>query len=307
MIRRTYVGLDLSAEQLTAVAVQRGRPAPRLAGVRREALAGVVELSSRQPNVVDPPRFVEGLRRVLDPLAGDEDRIALALPDRIGRLYLVESEAPFKSHQEGVDILKWRLKASLPAPPQQVQLDYQVLERREDGRLRCVAAAVARPVLEQYEELVEAAGRHAVQIEFHSLCLCNYYRPRLDLDAEFLLLSVEQQQLGIMYFTGRVLAYQRVREITPEPESLFRELSRTLVEAAATQPAMQRCPAFAHLDPELAGSLREVLATTLEREVRVLDPQLKRFAGTAAVGLPAGGAVLSALGAAERLMGPARS
>jgi hypothetical protein len=49
--------------------------------------------------------------------------------------------------------------------------------------------------------------------------------------------------------------------------------------------------------------LREVLAATLEREVRILDPQLKRFAGATSIGLPAGGAVLAALGAAERLMG----
>jgi type IV pilus assembly protein PilM len=303
MIRRTYVGLDLGADQLTAVAVQHGRPALRLAGAGRETVAGAVELSSRQPNVTEPQRFVEALRRVLEPIAGNEERIALVLPDRIGRLYLVENEAPFKNRQEGIDILKWRLKASLPASPQQVQLDYQVLERREDGRLRCIAAAVATPILEQFEDLVEAAGRHAVQVEFHSLCLCNYYRPRLDLGTEFLLLSVEQRQLGMMYFAGRILAYQRVREIAPEPEALFRELSRTLVEAAETQPAMQRCPVFAHLDPELSVSLREVLAATLEREVRILDPQLKRFAGATSIGLPAGGAVLAALGAAERLMG----
>jgi type IV pilus assembly protein PilM len=303
MMARTYIGVDIAADQLTAVAMQRGRQASRLAGVRREVLGGTVELSSRQPNVTEPRRFVEALRRVLDPLAGGEERIALSLPDRIGRLYLVEIEAAFKSRQEGIDILKWRLKGSLPAPPQQVQLDYQVLERREDGRQRCVAAAVARPVLEQFEELVEAAGRHAVQIDFHSLSLCNFYRPRLDLGDEFLLVGVEAGQLCIMYFSGRALAYQRVRETNPEPESLFRELTRTLAEAAAAYPSMQRCPVVAHIDPELTGPVREVLASTLEREVRVLDPQLKRFAGGAAVGLPAGGTLLAALGAAERLMG----
>ena len=303
MMVRTYIAVDIAADQLTAAAVQRSRPASRLAGVRRELLGGAVELSSRQPNVTDPRRFVEALRRVLDPLARGEEQIALSLPDRVGRLYLLEIEAAFKSRQEGIDILKWRLKGSLPASPQQVQLDYQVLERRDDGRQRCVVAAVARPVLDQFEELVEAAGRQAVQVGFHSLSLCNFYRPRLDLGDEFLLIAVEAGQLGIMYFSGRALAYQRVRETVPEPELLFRELTRTLAEAVAVHPAMQRCPVVAHLDPELAASVREVLVSTLEREVRVLDPQLKRFAGGGGVGLPAGGAVLAALGAAERLMG----
>jgi type IV pilus assembly protein PilM len=303
MMRRTYVGLDLAADQLTAVALQRNRSAVRLAGVRREPLAGVMELSSRQPNVKEPRRFVEALRRALDPLACGEERIALALPDRMGRLYLLDTETPFKTHQEGIEVLKWRLKGSLPAPPQQVQLDYQLLERREDGRQRCVAAAIARPVLEQVEELIETAGRHGVQIDFHSLSLSNFYQPRLNLGEEFLLVGVEKNQLSMMYYAGRILAYQRVREMAPEPELLFREISRSLVEASATHPALQRCAVFAHVDPDLPGALRDILNSTFEREVRVLDPQLKRFAGGAAIGLPASGAVLAALGAAERLLG----
>lgn len=303
MIKRTYVGLDLNAGQMTAVALQRGRPAVRLAGVRSEKLDGILELSSRQPNVTDPRRFVEALRRVLDPLPGGEERISLALPDRIGRLYLLENEAAFKSRQEGIDILKWRLKGSLPAPPQQVQLDYQVLERREDGRERCVVVAIARPVLEQFEELIETAGRQAIRIDFHSLCLYNYYQPRLELGEEYFLVGVENQQLSMMYLSGQILAYQRVREVAPDPEPLFRELSRSLADAAASHPAMQRCPVFTHLDPGLPVELREVLESTLEREVRVLDPQLKRFAGGASLGLPASGAVLAAISAAEQLMG----
>lgn len=303
MMRRTYAGIDLGADQMTAVALQRGRSALRLAGVRRESLAGIVALSSRQPNVTEPKRFVEALRRALDSMAAGEERIALSLADRMGRIYLLDADTPFKTHQEGVDVLKWRLKGSLPAPPQDVQLDYQILERRDDGRIRCVAAAIARPVLTQLEELVESAGRHAVQVGFHSLHLNNYYRPRLDLGEEFLLIAVEKRQLSIMYYLGRTLAYQRTKEMAPEPEALFRELTRSLAEACAGLPAMQRCAAFAHVDPELPTELAQLLAAALERDVRVLDPQLRRFAGGAALGLPAGGTVLAAIGAAEKLMG----
>jgi len=183
-----------------------------------------------------------------------------------------------------------------------VQLDYQVLEGREDGQLRCLVAAIARPVLAQFEELVEAAGRHAVQIELHTQSLFNYYRPRLDLGEEFLLIAVERGQLGLIYIAARALVYQRVRECAPEPELLFRELSRTLAEAGAIHPALQRCPVFAHLDPDLGAAVHELLAAATERELRVLDPQLKRFAGGATPGLPPTGAVLAALGAAERLI-----
>jgi len=304
MMKRTYIGVDLAGDMLTAVAVQRGRPAAQLIGVRREPLPGLVELSSRQPNVREPHRFVELLRKSLDPLCGGEERIALSLPDRVGRLYLLDVETPFKTRQEGVDILRWRLKGNLPAPPQQVQLDYQVMERREDGRSRCLVAAIAKPVLEQFEELVAEAGRHAVHVDFHSLNLFSYYRPRLDLGSEFLLLGVERDLLSVLYVSGRVITYQRVRECVPKNGVIFRELARTLAEAAAAHPGMQRCPVFVHRDPELGMDVSEVLRGLLEREMRYLDPQLKRFAGGAVIGLPPSGTVLAALGAAERLMAP---
>ncbi len=304
MIKRTYIGVDLSGDMLTAVAIQRGRPVTKLVGVRREPLPRLIELSSRQANVTVPGRFVEILRGALDPLCGGEERLALSLPDRVGRLYLVEVESSFKSRQEGIDILKWRLKGNLPAPPAQVQLDYQVMERREDGRVRCVVAAIAKPVLEQFEELVVEAGRHAVQIDFHSLNLFSYYRPRLDLGEEFLLIGVERDQLSVIYVSGRALAYQRVRDGEPQADVVFRELTRTLADAVSSHPGMQRCPVFAHIDPNLGGETPAVLQGILEREVRLLDPQLKRFAGGAAIGLPPSGAVLAALGAAERLMTP---
>lgn len=302
MIRRTYIGLDLSAGQLTAVALQRGRQSVRLTGVRREPVGGLLELSSRQPNISDPRRFTELLRRALDPLADSEERIAVSLPDRIGRLYLVEVETAFKNYQEGVDILKWRLKGSLPAVPHLVQLGYQILEGRDDGRLRCAVAAIALPVLEQYEEAILAAGRQPVQIDLHGLSLYNYYQPRLDLGDELLLVTVEPETLGIMYFNGRIPAYQRICDVAAQPGLLFHELGRTLVEATATHPAIQRCPVSVHLDPELDPVIRDTLTSALGRDVRILDPQLKRLSGGASIGLAPAGTVLAALGAAERLM-----
>jgi type IV pilus assembly protein PilM len=194
---RLFVGVDIQPGGLYLAALQRNRPNTKLVGLRFESLEGVLDVSSRQPNIRDARRFVEGLRRGVDALAGQEERIALSLPDRAGRIYLTDVDAPFKTHQEGVDILKWRLKANLPAPPAQISLDYQVLDKRDDGRQRCVVAAIAQPVLEQYEDLVNEANRHAIQIDFHSLNLYNYYRPRLDLGDEFILVGMEHGLLSV--------------------------------------------------------------------------------------------------------------
>lgn len=300
---RIFVGVDVQPGGLYLAALQRNRPTTRLVGLRFESLEGVMEVSSRQPNIRDARRFVQGLRRGVDALAGQEERIALSLPDRAGRIYLTDVDAPFKSRQEGVDILKWRLKASLPAPPAQVRLDYQVLARREDGRQHCVVAVVAQSVLEQYEDLVNEAGRHAIQVDFHSLNLYNYYRPRLDIGDEFILVVLERDLLSIQYVVGHGLCYQRVKEAKASPERAFHEINRTLVEAYEAFPAMKRCAVFAHVDPGLGGDSDKLLSAAFEREVKCLDPCLKRFSGEGKTGgLQAVGSVVAALGAAERMM-----
>lgn len=300
---RFYVGVDVQPAGLFFAVLQRNRPHNRLVGLRFESLEGVLEASSRKPNIHDARRFVDGLRRGVDALAGQEERIALSLPDRSGRIFLTDVDSPFKTYGEGVEVLKWRLKANLPASPNQVQLDYQVFDKREDGRQRCIVAALARPVLEQYEDLVNEAGRHAIQIDFHSLNLYNYYRPRLDLGDEFILVSLEQGMLGMQYVLGHILCYQRVREFRLSPERAFSEINRTLVEAYESFPSMKRCPVFAHVDPALSAEIDKLLSSAFEREVKCLDPALKRFSGEGRTGgLQPVGSVVAALGAAERMM-----
>lgn len=314
---RIFVGVDIQPGGLYLAALQRRRPSTRLVGLRFESLDGVLQVSSRQPNILDARRFVDGLRRGVEALAGQEERIALSLPDRAGRIYLTDVDAPFKSHQEGVDILKWRLKANLPAPPGQVRIDYQVLDKREDGRQHCIVAAIAEPVLEQYQDLVNEAGRHAVQIDFHAMNLYNYYRPRLDIGDEFILVVLESGLMSLQYVLGHSLCYQRVREFKANPEKTFWEISRTLVEAYEAFPAMKRCAVFAHVDPDMEGDIDtrktptarppsgmiQLLSAAFEREVKRLDPALKRFSGEGKTGgLQPAGAVLAALGAAERMM-----
>ena len=300
---RFFVGVDIQPGGLYLAALQRNRAQTRLVGLRFESLEGVMEVSSRQPNIRDARRFIDGLRRGVDALAGQEERIALSLPDRVGRIYLTDIDTPFKTHNEGVDILKWRLKSNLPAPPAEVKLDYQVIDKRDDGRQRCIVAVIAQPVLDQYEELANEAGRHAIQIDFHSLNIYNYYRTRLDLGDEFILVGLERDLLSIQYVFGSSLCYQRVRALKAGPKRAFQEINRTLVEAYETCPAMKRCAVFAHVDPDMDNDLDKLLAAAFEREVKCLDPSLKRFSGAGKTGgLQPVGSVIAALGAAERIM-----
>lgn len=301
-LRRSYAGVDINESGLVLAALQRESSASRLTDARLASLDGVFEFSSQRPNIQDAKHFVEALKRGMDLLALKQERIALSLPDRIGRLYLTEVEEPFNSHQEGIEILKWKLKDSLPAEAARVKLDFQMLNKREDGRLRCLASAVALPILEQYENLIAEAGLHAVVIDFHSLNFYNYYRSRRAFGEEFLLLGLETDQMTVQCFSGGVLVYQRVRSGCQNREELFLELHRTLAEAQISFPTIAGCAVYVHLDSDLDDEFQALLSAVFEREVTILDPQFDRLSDHEPSRLPPSGALVAAIAAAERLM-----
>lgn len=306
MIRRTYPALDItSGGELRSVALHRKGRGISLAGGRVFSLKqGDISLSIREPNVLEPRRFVEAVGEVLGPLAAGEDRIALSLPDSVGRVLLTETESAFKSKKEGVEILKWQLKNSLPGDPKEVQLDYQVLKKSDTGRYSLAVTLIANRVLHQYEELLAEAGYHAAVIDFHSLHVYNYYRPRLDPGEDFILVGVEGGGLSTQFFQGGVLTFHRAREVQTSSERVFQELSRSVVGCHENFPAFRRAAIFLHCDWPDRQPLVDAVRSAFERdEVVQLEPHLERLAPPS-LQVASGSlrSLVAAVGAAERLL-----
>lgn len=304
MIRRTFLGLDLCGRQLQAVALRRrGTKAPALVDVRLTPLAEESwSLSVREPNIRDRAAFIAAVKSVLDPIARGEDRIALSLPDPLGRILLAEVETAFKSHQEGIEVLKWQLKKSLPAEPREVRLDYQVVEKTETGRYRVLVSLMLGSVLGQYEEVLAEAGYHPVVIDFHAMQRYNFYRPRIDLGEDFILVGVDGDLLGLQLFQGKIPVFQRHKRISGAFEEIFQEINLSFASVRESFPGFQRAGVFLHATPP-ATALMEVLKAAFEREVRLLDPKIEQLAPLPLPQLLNGGTQLAAaVGAAERLL-----
>jgi type IV pilus assembly protein PilM len=275
---RTYLALDLRQQELRAVSLTGSLKTPTLKGAQLMALAeGVVQPSPRAININDPVRLKTAVQEVLAPIAAGEERLALVLPETIGRLFTIEIDTPFANKAEGEKIIKWQLKGSLPADPEATVLDFQVLDQREDGTKRLLVAVVARSVLDEYEAVITAAGFFPVLVGFHSVFLHNYYRTRLEQPDESVLLILESGFLSLEYSQGRVPLYHRFRHVGDDSSTIFQEISRALVGAQKDYPGLKRAEVFLQSDLAETEVVIDTLRAAFQREVILLDPHIDRI------------------------------
>jgi type IV pilus assembly protein PilM len=276
---RTYLALDLRQQELRAVSLTGKRNHPILKGAQLLALEdGLFQPSPRETNITDPGRLKTAIKEILDPIAFGEERLALILPETVGRLFTVEVETPFASKSEGEKIIKWQLKGNLPADPEATVLDFQVLEQREDGRKRLLVAAVDRNVLDEFESVIVAAGYFPVLVGFHSIFLHNYYRTHLEQSDESVLLILESGYLSFEYSQGRVPLYHRFRMVGDDSTAIFQEISRALVGAQEDYPGLKRAEVFLHCDLAETDGVIDILRAAFQREVVLLNPHIDRIA-----------------------------
>lgn len=275
---RRHLALDLRQEDLRAVSLTGKRKHPILDGAQLMALEpGLLFPSPRTKNISDPGRLKSAVKELLDPIAGGEERLALLLPETVGRLFTVEVETPFANKSEGEKIIKWQLKSHLPADPEATVLDFQVLDQREDGRKRLLVAAIARNVLEEYESVIVAAGYFPVLVGFHSTFLHNYYRTRIEQPDESVLLILESGLLSFEYSQARVPLYHRFRKVGDDRTAIFQEVSRALVGAQEEYPGLKRAEVFLQSDLAETEGVLNIFRAAFQRDVVLLDPHIDRI------------------------------
>ena len=275
---RNYLALDLRQQELRAVSLTGRRKNPILKGAQLMALEqGLVQPSPRATNISDPPRLKAAIQEVLARIAVGEERLALVLPENIGRLFTIEIDTPFANKAEGEKIIKWQLKGNLPADPDATVLDFQILDQREDGTKRLLVVAVARSVLSEYETVITDAGFFPALVGFHSIFLHNYYRTRLEQPDESVLLILESGFLSFEYSQGRVPLYHRYRQVGDDSSTIFQEISRALVGAQTDYPGLKRAEVFLQSDLAETEVVIDILRSAFQREVVLLDPHIDRM------------------------------
>jgi len=302
---RNFIGLEVRRQGLRAVSLRRrGRRRILSGGQTLLFRDGVVSPTARELNVLEPQAFIEGVKEVLHPLAGREERVALCLPDATGHIFLLDVDTPFKNRQQGLDIIRWQLKEKLPDHYRNIALDYQVIGEREPGGRRVLVSVIDTGIRNQYEALLTAAGFSVSLIDYQSLQVYNCYRSKVDLGTDFIFVALHQKQMSLLSVQNGVLDFHRAKSGMIDAETVFREINRSLVTYRSAHSVFARSVLYLQSDWAEQQSLNEAVSSAFDRQIQNLPSPLTTLSGQDNLmlsGAEAAG-MAAAIGAAESLM-----
>lgn len=275
LFSRQSIGLEISRTGFRMALVGGSSGKLLLKGLQKGDIGPeVMRLSFREPNLLDQKAFSTAIRDAWLRLLTRETSVAVALPDSVGRTMLVDLDTRIRSKAEGVDLIRWKLKKSLPVDIGNVHLDYQVVEEREDGTLSTLVSIVARDVVRQYEEALEEAGLVPRYLEFCAFSIHRLFADRLSLADQCGMVVLYGGTLSLMLFRGGTPDFVRTKELAGgaiEANRLFRELNSSFLVYRDKVPGQYLDELFCLAPDEEFAGFAAVLAEASGVEPKRLD------------------------------------
>jgi type IV pilus assembly protein PilM len=188
---------------------QNGRPL--VSQLRQQALPeGILEPSPLKPNIANPDALASEVRRLFAGLTPPEN-ISLLLPDGVAKVGLVELASLPRSHQDALELVRFRLKKTVPFRIDDAIMGFEKLDE-ERGRVRLLTTIAYRPVIAQYQEIIERLGARVGMVSLSTLALLGQYGPILSAagsGVDVLLANVMPRALSLAVVRdGRLLLFR---------------------------------------------------------------------------------------------------
>jgi Tfp pilus assembly PilM family ATPase len=206
----------LDSESLLHARFARGKHAPRIVQAKSYRLASdTFAPSIVTPELVNEAALGETLRR-LRMETGRWDKASLLLPDSWFRMNLLELPSFNERAADARDIVRWSLKRTLPIPPEELRVAYEVLARTPSGVKLLVVSALEK-TLAKLEAAFANAGVTIVMIEPAGLNLWNAISVReTGTGGDRLLVYVRDREFTTAVFRGAQPLFLRSRNLSGE-------------------------------------------------------------------------------------------
>lgn len=276
LFRRDRVGLSIGPNHLSiASAIQRGESVDIRHGAVETLEEGVCRPSPVEKNILQVDRWKRSVRSALDRLPRVK-QVTLALPDAAVRMLLLDLQQVPKGEKDLEKLIQWHMEKTFLYPLGASRFSYQVLAR-EPNRIKILATAVKKEVVEQYEGLDEGQAIEIRRMAPSSFYVFNLFRPwivrTVGETGHFAFLYFIDQSLTILIFNQGHLSFIRVKE-SPKKEEGAEESADFLLEELGNSLSFydsggNRLQSLTHLfllleqpSPEMEARVQEVFHLT---------------------------------------------
>ncbi|MDD2540669.1 MAG: pilus assembly protein PilM [Desulfuromonadaceae bacterium] len=282
------IGVEISPYGVVCALTGGTTASPRVERVSHAAFSPqTLQVSLREQNVLDPESFVAGLKSAYNLLLCKSQRVAVSLPDAACRIMLLDLEGRFKSRAEALDLIRWKLKKSMPLDSADTHLDYQKLSIRENGDLLLLVAITSRSVISQYEDLIAQAGLSPARIDCNTFNIYRLFERRLSLQDDYILISFYDSTLSIMVFVQGVPEFIRSKYLfgTLATDSrVYMEINSSLLVYKERFPEWSAQAVFCVASPDVAQSFLEMVAEATDSTPVLLEAKGAVMPGNSAPG-----------------------
>lgn len=163
-------GLDLSDLSIKVLRMESEGKAHHVSGYTAAALpvGSVIDGEILKPEVV-----IDVLRQLMENPAMKKmhtRKVMCSLPET--KAFLRVISLPKMDEKEVYGAIQWEIEANIPLTLDQVYYDWQILDETllvEEGKMNVLVVAVARSVVDQFIEVLEAVGLEVVGLETESI------------------------------------------------------------------------------------------------------------------------------------------
>lgn len=258
------IGIEISPHGVMCALTGGTAASPRVERVAHAPLSPhTLQVSLRELNVLDPDAFVAGLKSAYNLLLCRSSRVAVSLPDATCRIMLLDLEGRFKNRAEALDLIRWKLKKSIPLDSADTHIDYQQLTVRENGDLALLVAVASRSVIAQYEELITKAGLSPARIDCNTFNICRIFDRRLSLQDECILISFYGNTLSILAFSQGIPEFIRSKDLSgalATDSRVYMEINSSLLVYKERFPDRSAKTVFCVASPDFAQNFLEMVA-----------------------------------------------
>jgi type IV pilus assembly protein PilM len=237
---KNIFGLDLSDLSVKVVQLEREGKIDR---IKSYGSANIAPGSIMDGEIKKKENVIDAIRKAIEasgPKKIRTKKVVCSLPETKAFLRIIN--IPKMDEKEAREAIKWEMEANIPVSIDQVYYDSEILEKNftgEKGKISVLVVAVARNVVDQFIDTIEAAGLEMMGMDIESVAQANSLLSEKDKGKTNLIIDLGDRRTtflisldGIPCFTSSIpLSAQSMTDSISKSMNLsFEEAEKTKIE-----------------------------------------------------------------------------